>query len=342
MPKLLEEIHPELVHYTSAAGLLGIVQSQTLRATHYAYLNDAEEVRHFLKSRLPEIAELAVASYLDDLVKQNANYRRRIDQDGGRDRIIEHKAREVAGAMENRLLGNRDGWEALAEPYVTSFCTARDDDERVRRHGLLSQWRGYGRDGGYAIVFETAGLSALLGEAWNGRENDVDLFGGDVIYSSDPDQKFHDEFGADLDVVRKFFSDQFKGVDDSPHREKIFISMMRCACRYKHWGFKEENEVRIILIPNNKEVCERARKEGITVNEIPRKHDLRAGALVPFIELLERVTSPGMKPLPIKRIIVGPAPNEQERTRRIRAVEILLGQYGMKALVTASEIPYLG
>jgi hypothetical protein len=59
---LLEEDHPQLIHYTGAAGLSGILESQTLHATHYSYLNDATEVRHFLSDRLPGMIERILRS----------------------------------------------------------------------------------------------------------------------------------------------------------------------------------------------------------------------------------------------------------------------------------------
>jgi hypothetical protein len=40
-----------LYHYTTAAGLMGIVQSRTLRATNAEFLNDAQELQ-FGRSRL--------------------------------------------------------------------------------------------------------------------------------------------------------------------------------------------------------------------------------------------------------------------------------------------------
>ena len=51
MPKSLPD---ELYHYTGIHGLKGIVESQTLWATHYKYLYDAEKIRHF-RDRLPDI-----------------------------------------------------------------------------------------------------------------------------------------------------------------------------------------------------------------------------------------------------------------------------------------------
>src|SRR5262245_39979140 len=44
MPKFLPD---ELYHYTGIRGLKGIINSQTLWATHYRYLNDTEEVTLF-------------------------------------------------------------------------------------------------------------------------------------------------------------------------------------------------------------------------------------------------------------------------------------------------------
>lgn len=87
---------------------------------------------------------------------------------------------------------------------------------------------------------------------------------------------------------------------------------MHCACRYKHWGFREENEVRVVVLPyplHHEEFYEDMKVEEITVGEISRKHFFRAGALVPYIDLFDGVTSIPDKTLPIKRIIVGPTKN---------------------------------
>src|SRR5258708_2461222 len=102
MPKSLAEEHPELVHYTSSAGLLGIVQSQTLRATHYAYLNDAEEIKHFFESRLPDILRVVIASHLEELVKQDKNNQSLIDRKGGAEKIIERIVEEITAATVNK------------------------------------------------------------------------------------------------------------------------------------------------------------------------------------------------------------------------------------------------
>ena len=147
----------------------------------------------------------------------------------------------------------------------------------------------------------------------------------DLVYSSpDHDLKFIEEFKEDLNVIKKFFFNHLRNIEDDKNLEKIFYSLMRCACRYKHWGFKEENEVRIVVLPHtkNKDYAEMVVAEGITDNTIPRKFISKAGTLVPYINLFEGVTSPN-KPLPIKRIIVGPTTSTFEKNRRINAVRML-------------------
>lgn len=84
MTKSLAEIHPELFHYTNAEGLIGIIESQSIWATHYAYLNDSEEIRHFLKHRLPALLRTVGNEHLDELIAQDQSTLSRIDRQGGR------------------------------------------------------------------------------------------------------------------------------------------------------------------------------------------------------------------------------------------------------------------
>ena len=350
MTKSLAEVHPELFHYTDAKGLMGIIESQSIRATDYRYLNDSTEIKFFLQDCLPDFLRPISEEYLDELIAQNSNAQLLINQQGGREKIISSYIRDTLDATEKILLGSRNPEDALAEPYIVSFCTTpKSDDpfhERVRKHGLLSQWRGYGRDGGYALVFDTERLTKLvledIGKEWGSH---LYLFIGDVVYSSDPDSKFLEEFKQDIDVIKKFDSNHLRGIEDEGILEKYFYSLLRCACRYKHWGFREENEVRIVAIPyasKNEEFREITKTEGMNVPEITRKHFLRSGTLMPFIDLFEGVTSKPDKLLPIKQIIVGPTVSTQEKIRRINAVKMLIDQHNIKAEVTASEIPFVG
>jgi|CXWL01.1.fsa_nt_gi archaellum component FlaF (FlaF/FlaG flagellin family) len=350
MTKSLAEDHPELFHYTNAKGLIGIIESQSIWATDYRYLNDSTEIKFFLQDYLSDLLRPISEEFLNELITQDSNAQLSIDLQGGREKVISSYIRSTLDAGEKILLGSQNSEDALAEPYIVSFCTAPKPENHyyqlVSKHGLLSQWRSYGRDGGYAIVFDTARLTELMldgvGKKWNDH---LYLFIGDVVYSSDSGSKLLKEFKQDLNAVKKFHFNHLRGIDDEEILEKYPYSLLQCACRYKHWGFREENEVRIVAIPyasKNKEFREITKTEGIAVPEITKKHFLRSGAMVPFIDLFKGVTSEPDKLLPIKQIIVGPTVSTQEKIRRINAVKMLIDQHNIKAEVTASEIPFVG
>lgn len=230
MPPPLSAIHPELFHYTSIGGLEGIVRSQTLRATHAAYLNDAAEIRAF-QTRLPPILRPGVTRGVRELIKKSPANELLVTQQGGEAKAIEEIVGGIATGMFRALLGGV-GAEPFAEPYVTSFCTSAMPE--VSQHGLLSQWRGYGHEGGYAIVFDTLRLELLLkeeGEKWG-----YDLFGGDVIYSSDSDEKIREEFGQEIDDLATGIERFLTTAGNPESLELTYHALTRCACRYKHWG----------------------------------------------------------------------------------------------------------
>lgn len=60
MVKSVVEAHPQLYHYTTAAGLEGIVRTQQFRATNIYYRHDTEEYIGFFKRRLPCLLDEAM------------------------------------------------------------------------------------------------------------------------------------------------------------------------------------------------------------------------------------------------------------------------------------------
>lgn len=111
-----------LYHYTSAAGLIGILSSGSIRGTNAVFLSDTSEIEYGLSVCVTVLEE-------------------------------EHSARPSATdkALLERVLGLiRD--DALPhEVYVTSFSARRD---------VLSQWRGYGSaDGRFCIGFQLSQFS---------------------------------------------------------------------------------------------------------------------------------------------------------------------------------------
>lgn len=330
MTATIAETYPELFHYTNIAGLEGIIRTQTLWATHAAFLNDATEIRLFAE-RLPTILKPTIADGISKLARIPAN-QSLIAQRGGTQEVTEEVAPQIVAAIFNAIFGNQTT-SPYVEPFVTSFCTAATP--LIAQHGLLSQWRSYAKNGGYAIVIDTARLESLLkeeAEKWPGNT----LFGGDAIYSDDED-KLRLELGQLIEEINTAINQWLQIPPDLQSLENLFYPLIQCACRYKHWGFREENEVRIISIRPGKTLAKEheARAPGVTK---PCRNFIRAGTAVPCIHLFEGITSLPDKPLPITQIIVGPHRNKGERAL---AVKNLLDQYHLDIKVSVSKIPYV-
>ncbi len=343
MAQNIAESHPELFHYTNAKGLTGIIESQSIWATHYAYLNDYKEIRFFLEHRLPEHLRAVANRFLFNSNPQKGVSQSHTKQQGDRKKTIDSFTETIRDKYIKTFLD-----DALAEPYIASFCTTYGLENNVRdqvaEHGLLSQWRAYGREGGYAIVFDTEKFCELLKEVSKNTKNSVYSFISDVVYSSDPKSEHIKEFENDIRIITGYLYDNLKG--GNKNIEKIYFAIMHCACRYKHWGFKEENEVRLVVLPyplHHEQFRTNIKEDRITVSEISKNFFLREGSPVPYIDLFNEAASKKVTETflsTINRIIVGPTASNIEQNNRINSVKMLLKQNGIdKPEVTASEIP---
>ncbi|MNO83586.1 hypothetical protein D3C76_749010 [compost metagenome] len=118
-PSLTRPNH--LFHYTNANGMLGIIDSRKLWATHYQYLNDSSELEYGY-SLAKEIIRGAIAA---------------------------EENKEVKRFLENSLNSCSISSSGL-EFYITCFCEHDD---------VLSQWRAYGGGAqGYALGFEAGAI----------------------------------------------------------------------------------------------------------------------------------------------------------------------------------------
>lgn len=119
------------------------------------------------------------------------------------------------------------------------FCSHVHDNPYEREHGLLSQWRGYGREGRYALVFDTKQLSELLkSEEQQFRYPHLVL--ADVVYN-DSDLDFPEKFKPLIDVLETaFWHTIFERKEDSEAVSwPLFNSLMNGMIRFKHRGFRE-------------------------------------------------------------------------------------------------------
>src|SRR5260370_29584283 len=138
-----------IFHYTNAEGLKGILSSKTLFATDCRFLNDTGEVGVIRNLVLP-VLETEIAEMIPKLVERQ--FVRWFYEFHG-----ERGNRCQAGGFFEPLIKLMNNVSPL---FVLSFCR---HDERSKEFdpGLLSQWRGYGDEGGYAIEFDDAGVDNL-------------------------------------------------------------------------------------------------------------------------------------------------------------------------------------
>lgn len=326
MSKDVSAAYDELFHYTGAFGLTGIITSGTLWVTHAALLNDQEEYRIFFEKRLPTLLRRAIdAAYAS--VEDKSHVKRLMNKAGSVQAYKERMRSDLTPIFADRTRG-------MNEPYVLSFCASTS--ERVSRHGLLSQWRGYGKDGGYAITFDTAGLEAL----WRLEAKTVKgmpIFMGDVEYYEDPanDVGKYPETSEQTEVVIQAFANFFVS-GNSEDLEPVFEPIHQLACLTKHCSFSEENEVRLVFSQPSRELFNLAPAEHVLK---PIRHFIRDGVPVPYMAVLESIPGGSAGRLPIKRIIVGPHP---EREARKTAIQTLLSAHGYQCPVHVTDIPYRG
>ena len=304
--------YPELMHYTSAAGLKGILESQCLWATHALFLNDAEEQTVFFDAKLKAVLTLAAnALRIDDA-----------------DQVIDTLASEFTEIIRRTTL-------KFNQTFVTSLSAP--SSPHVAEHGLLSQWRGYGSDGGYAIILDTKQLEVVLGTERDNYDYQHMQF-ADVYYFN---EKAPTEPPPEIRLAEqqlKEVAGQFLAAPGESGMEGAYDAITTLSALYKNFGFHEEREVRIVAIPTHhsaREIDDSPRNLRKAVNTF-----VRNGCLIPYIALFAQPPEGEVSTrLPITRIVVGP---HKDKTRRRDAVEFALSALDIDVEVTTSSIPYIG
>ncbi len=319
------EKHESLFHYTDQGGLLGILNTNDLWASSYKFLNDSQEVRHFRQVLLGELLP-HFAKAVSKAVEQGRISAKEIDLFSGKDGIARRQATELIETLYRGTFENeREGVEAV-HPFFVSFCG--HEREYEKNNGLLSQWRGYGAGGGYAIEFDTHKLTGHLQAGLDNYEWALSYI-GDVVYGS-----HYSELGAvrsRIDKIIEVAHRLFQG-HENPIQQDTYEAFVNPATRIKHWGFHEECEVRVVVAPIlRKSIFDDGLIAEGKFKEILCRNSNRG--IIPYVRLLEGID----EPLPIKKIIVGPS---KDQDRKFDAVRFALGKSNVE--VVKSETPYIG
>ncbi|EKD29046.1 MAG: hypothetical protein ACD_79C00102G0003 [uncultured bacterium] len=310
-----------LWHYTTLEGLKGILENQNIWATDYRFLNDSTELHTakeiFIRNLIPDIKEMI----LDDcsVNKENENI---VKTHGGIDNLSRLDAQNVLQVFYD-VLNDR------FTTYLISFCSHTDDSEFIQNNGLLSQWRGYGKNGGFAILFNKEKLIELFEKEYD--EYELFFCNQDKCIYNSP-KPVSEVFKSALNNVNKLSARVYKHSKEwlTNNRlaatEEEIKSFNNCVSFLKHEAFKEESEHRFVIMKPNELIGKNKKEKEIHFRK-------KSGEKIPYIRVFEN-----MGRLPIVKIIIGP---HQDQKHFEISLKSFLNELGLNEIeIIKSEIPY--
>lgn len=326
----VSEAYSTLFHYTNCEGLMGILDRGVLRATDYRYLNDSEELI-YSKHVIRQILNPEIINILKGQTKCDSSWARRIEEWGGIESVAAKDAESLLAAMFDSVLESDQDCPRLTGPYIFSFCAHTSLFES--KNGLLSQWRGYGKDGGYAIVFDVAELEKQIISELEMHYYPIGQF-CDVGYGVN-EFSYPEDLKEIVNEIRTSLPEALRNhAEKGFFNLKLFTPFVTTLSRIKHEGFKEEREVRIVLFPGSQELQLKEKDNAIKQKSIkPVYHRTKKGTPVPYIEIL----GGGGTSLLIKKVIIGP---HNEKILRHKALKSRLDALGIELAI--SDIPFVG
>ena len=139
-PRVSDE-HPELLHYTSIRALHGLLESDTIWATHTAHLNDTSEMTQIVPSLkqacIDHMHEWSDQQGWEQTPTLRFAPRFRLRSRSRYQRCPIGQQPRIGGSIRGVFFGTPNGLR--------------------RENGMLSQWRGYGESDAVAVVFDARG-----------------------------------------------------------------------------------------------------------------------------------------------------------------------------------------
>lgn len=299
---------PEIYHYTTVEGLLGIASSGKLWATYWRDLNDSSE---FMRIK-DAIFTTFVPDFISAIKKQALTNRKIREEIAKKDKLVQIANHESKNLL-NSIHENTFGPDNLIDPFVISFCT-HENGSYEEKNGLLSQWRGYGAGGGVAVVFDAEIIKEQMRKE-STRFGHTANHIGDVIYERDDFistlEKDHPNLFLEMrrNIIPKIFSHV------GPKFEPIADDFIIAASLLKHQSFYEEREVRIVISPRPKQdniYYDNSKKN------LPSKPILYRSRNSKEIKYIEAFDFDRSFKYPIKRVIIGPSPLQNKTEQQIR------------------------
>ncbi|MFF2027233.1 DUF2971 domain-containing protein [Rhodococcus koreensis] len=256
-------------------------RSISLWATDARYLNDSAEIKYAAYDLSDALTKLAVSDNSD----------------------LNEKIKDVANRLRN-LDFSEPGSPCGHTVYVVCFCSEGN---------LLSQWMGYGANGGgYSIEFNTDAIRDLFFPAFR---SDDELVG----MEQDGAALCAVRYGIDPEMMARIAS-----ITVENERFGLMSQAIKSLTLFKHRDFSAEFEWRAIY-PG--------------ISPILQFRTIEAGGIIPYVKLF-RMQPSEKKASAIRSVLVGPGPKQK---LRYEAVRQLLDQRGFSdVLVNMSDITYRG
>ena len=307
-----------LFHYTSADGLIGILQSGEIWSTACYCSNDESELAAGKGILTPEFLRATDTMIQDNDPLVETFCRRGVD------------IRENARKFEQTIIAHT--FHALCA-YITCFCIPTGAEDF--KHGLLSQWRAYGVDGGYALQFSRKKLLAAIENANKVLKLNYEL--QDVHYTAENPLRLEvlshtdsfvrayrehlEELSAPLDEIlnKQSMRNPIASLVNGP-----LESLLDYLVQTKSHHFSEERECRLSLI------------EAVSSEAqiLQMNHFNRGGLIVPY----KKTTRASFRLLDcIEWIIIGPNPR---MGTRFKSVTQMVRTAGLAIKVRPSHIPF--
>jgi hypothetical protein len=229
-----------LFHYTNANGLIGIFDSGEIWSTAYYCANDEQELS-------------AGSGVLSRLFRERAHQLREAND----------RRADLFAQRGVDIMSYADGFErrltALTMSSLVAYitCFYKPSAEEDFHHGLLSQWRGYGADGGYALQFSRTRLIDAIKKA--NKHDDLNYDLEDIYYTPENPLKDRvlEQRVAFLDEFEKHLDELAMPIDftRTAMRNPIFdllkgplIPLLDYLTCTKNKHFAEERECRLSLV----------------------------------------------------------------------------------------------
>jgi hypothetical protein len=283
--------HPTLYHYCSTEGLFGILSDGALWATAAEFSNDLTEVRFATEIAIANLSKFECSMEFAPTVQFVREY------------LAENKGQTQSA-------------------FIFSFCKSDD---------LLSQWRGYGNKGGFAVGFHPV----LVAEPYEKTIGPNFFIAGksvtrEVSYLEEEQQGRFSTICTGVQEVRKKIVKEGFEIDltDRFLRFLLLSEVIGWIHTVKNMAFREEQEWRIVAFPLPKAITENL--------ELPTNDEefrVLRGAITPYI----RLKPLGNSHLPIKRIVCGPT---SDPDYQLKAVNRALNGFGYQNIeVVSSTVP---